>query len=286
MGINSSSMLVDLNISVWTANKVDRAATDTVTSGNNAVRDAGQFKKNLMAGTNKRKAIADFSAGIRSWHNSRTLPWADKGSRLLPTSLFLDYKAEIDERKTKFDQMVKEFLGLYPTLVNEAALSLGTLFNAGDYPATYDVASKFGVRLVFSPVPDAGDFRLDIAEEDLKELRSGYETSFNERLSDAMKAPWNQLHTLLKGMSAKLTDDMVGDTEVKRRYHDTLITNAQDLCQMLTHLNVTGDPELERARRLLEKSIVGVDIEDIKTSPEVLSDVKDKLDTILKDFSW
>jgi hypothetical protein len=79
---------------------------------------------------------------------------------------------------------------------------------------------------------------------------------------------------------------MVGDTEVKRRYHDTLITNAQDLCQMLTHLNVTGDPELERARRLLEKSIVGVDIEDIKTSPEVRSDVKDKLDTILKDFSW
>jgi hypothetical protein len=58
------------------------------------------------------------------------------------------------------------------------------------------------------------------------------------------------------------------------------------MCQMLTHLNVTKDPELERARKLLERSLVGVDIEDIKASPEVRSDVKDKLDTILKDFSW
>ena len=55
MSITSSSVLTELNISVWTGQKLDRSATDKVTSDNHAVRDAGQFKKNLMAGTSARK---------------------------------------------------------------------------------------------------------------------------------------------------------------------------------------------------------------------------------------
>ena len=72
MSITSSTLLVELNISVWTANKLDRDTTNKVTADNNAVAGAGQFRKNLMAGTSLRKEIADYAAGCRLWHNART----------------------------------------------------------------------------------------------------------------------------------------------------------------------------------------------------------------------
>jgi len=285
MSITSSSVLVEMNISVWTANKLDKSATDKVVADNAAVQNAAQVRKNLMAGTTLRKDIADYAASCRLWHNTRTLPWADKGARLLPTSLFMDYKSEANVRRDMFAKMVDNFITQYPALVQTANNYLGTLFNPNDYPSVDEVRSKFGFKLVFSPVAEAGDFRLQVAEQDLQDLRQQYEDSFKDRLADAMREPWDRLHKLLSGMSEKLTD-IEGEDESKKRYHDTLITNAQGLCAMLTHLNVTKDPKLEQARRDLEVTMLGADIDVIKDSADVRREMKSKLDAILKQYEW
>jgi hypothetical protein len=274
-----------MNISVWTANKLDKSATEKVVSDNAAVQNAAQVRKNLMAGTTLRKDIADYAAGCRLWHNTRTLPWADKGARLLSTSLFMDYKSEANVRRDTFNKMVDTFIQQYPSLVQTANNYLGTLFNPEDYPSVDEVRDKFGFRLVFSPVPESGDFRLQVAEQDLNDLRQQYESNFNDRLAEAMREPWDRLHKLLTGMSEKLTD-VEGEDESKKRYHDTLITNAQSLCSLLTHLNVTKDAKLEQARRDLELTMLGADIDAIKESPEVRKGMKDKLDAILKQYEW
>jgi hypothetical protein len=287
MSITSSAVLVEMNISVWTANKLDKDATNKVVTDAAAVANAAQVRKNLMAGTTMRKDIADYAAGSRLWHNTRTLPWSDKGPRLLPTSLFLDYKAEANVRRDTFNRMVDGFMQAYPALVQTAQNYLGSLANLDDYPSEDEVREKFGFRLVFSPMPEAGDFRLDVAAQELDDLRQQYDAAFNTRLADAMREPWERLHKLLSAMSEKLTDtEQSGDDEPKKRYHDTLITNAQGLCSMLTHLNVTKDPKLEEARRQLELVMVGADIDQIKESPEVRKGMKDKLDAILKQYEW
>lgn len=285
MSITSSAVTVEMNISVWTANKLDKSATEKVVSDNAAVQNAAQVRKNLMAGTSLRKDIADYAAGCRLWHNTRTLPWADKGARLLATSLFTEYKSEANIRRDTFNKMVDNFMVQYPSLVQTAHNYLGNLFNPEDYPSADAVYGKFGFRLVFSPVPEAGDFRLQVAEQDLQDLRQQYEDSFTSRLAEAMREPWDRLHKMLAGMSEKLTD-VEGEDETKKRYHDTLITNAQNLCSLLTHLNVTKDPKLEQARRDLELTMLGADIDAIKDSPEVRKSMKDKVDAILKQYEW
>lgn len=284
MSISSSSILAELNISVWTANKLDKRITNDVLAANGATNlDAGQFRKNLMSGTTLRKDIADFAASCRLWHNTTTLPWADRGARLLPTSLFLDYKEEANKRKARFDHMVTHFLREYPTLQAQAQQHLGTLYDPSDYPSTEEVASKFGYRMVFTPLPEAGDFRLDIANEDLELLRSQYEASLTERVTEAMQSQWDKLHDLLARMSEKLVEP---EGEDKRRWHDTFITNAHEMCAMLGHLNVTKDPKLEEARRSLERAVLGVSIEDVKSDIDTREDVKAKLDNILKQYEW
>lgn len=284
MSITSSAVLVELNISVWTANRLDKAATtDLITRNGATVSDAAQVRKNLMAGTTLRKSIADYAAGCRLWHNTRTMPWSDKGPRILPTSLFLDYKAELNVRRDTFLQMVGEFRDKYPTLVQTAANYMGALHDPDDYPPVDEVMSKFGFKVVFSPVPESGDFRLDIPQQELEEMRQSYDAAFEHRLADAMRTPWENLHKMLTGMSAKLTDS---DDDTKRRWHDTFLSNAQEMCAMLTHLNITKDPQLEAARRQLESALVGADIDNIKEDSGTRADLKAKLDNILKGFEW
>jgi hypothetical protein len=51
-------------------------------------------------------------------------------------------------------------------------------------------------------------------------------------------------------------------------------------------LNVTKDPKLEEARRALELTMLGLDIDDIKEHAGVRTVVKSKVDAILQKFDW
>lgn len=284
MSIASSAVLVELNVSVWPAKKLDREMTETVNANASAVRDASQTRKNLFAGTSLRKDIENYAARIRLYHNQHTLPWADKGQRLLPTKLFLDYKTTMNVYEATFNQMCNNFFIEYPRLVAEAQQHLGKLYKAEDYPPLDEVKLKFGFRKAIDPIPESGDFRLDVSAQDLEEVRQQYEAKFDERLAEAMRAPWERLHDVLTAMSKKLTDE--DGVETKKRYHDSLVTNAQELCELLTKMNITNDPKLEEARQQLELTMLGADIETIKESAHVRETMKNKVDAILQKFEW
>ena len=284
MSISSSALLVELNISVWPASKLDREVTDKVNTDASAVRGASQTKKNLFAGTSLRKDISDFAARVRLYHNRHTLAWADKGERMLPTALFMDYKQTINGFEQTFDMMCNNFFIEYPRLVVEAPTNLGSMYKAEDYPDLDEVKMKFGFRRTVKPVPEAGDFRLDIPAYDLEEMRAEFTKQHETKLAEAMREPWERLHKMLVGMSEKLTD-VEGD-DSKKRYHDTLISNPIELCGLLTKLNVTNDPKLEEARRQLELTMLGADIESIKEDSQSRSALKSKVDAILGKFDW
>jgi hypothetical protein len=284
MSISSSALLVELNISVWPASKLDREITDKVNTDASAVRGASQTKKNLFAGTSLRKDISDFAARVRLYHNKHTLPWADKGERMLPTKLFMEYKQTMNGFEQTFNMMCTNFFVEYPRLVAEAPTNLGTMYKAEDYPDITDVRLKFGFKRTVKPVPEAGDFRLDIPAYDLEEMRAEFVKQHDTKLAEAMREPWERLHKTLVGMSEKLTD-IEGD-DSKKRYHDTLISNPIELCGLLTKLNVTNDPKLEEARRQLELTMLGADIESIKEDADSRSALKSKVDAILGKFDW
>ena len=280
--ISSSAVLISLNISCWPASKVDREATDKVNTDANAVSSAGQVRKDLFAGTSLRKDIERKAARIRNYFSSNTLPWADKGERMLPMPLFMDVKQTIVREKREYDEMCEMFFDAYPQLVIDAPSRLGKFYKAEDYPDIDEVRGKFGFRYTITPMPEAGDFRLDVANEELAELKAQYETAYQQRLADAMRDPWERLHDMLKGMSEKLADS--GDKT--KRFHDSFVSNPIELCGLLTKLNVTNDPKLEEARRQLEVAMAGADIEAIKEAPEVRADMKSKVDAILGKFDW
>jgi len=276
--IQNSAMLVDLNISVWTGRKMDKTVSDEIDASKHTKARAGNYHKKLLAGTARLDELQKLVATIRVWHYEQTLPWSDGGSRLLPMKNFFDYKATLGDYERQFDEAVKDFLLEYDTLVTAAAFQLGDLFNKEDYPEAIKLMSKFRMRYVFLPVPDAGDFRIDVNEASKTELQAQYEKFYNDKLNDAMQDAWDRLHDCLTRMSDKLAGDE------KQIFRDSLVNNATDMCELLTKLNVTNDPKLESARKTLESALVGVTATDLRKDDALRLDTKAKVDAILGMF--
>ncbi len=287
--IQNSAMLVDLNISVWTGRKQDKRVSEEIDAAKSTKTKAGNYHKKLLAGTQKLDDLQKLVTGIRAWHYAQTLPWSDGGSRLLPMKNFFDYKATLNDLETQFNEAVEAFLTDYPTLVSAAAFQLGDLFDSEEYPNVDRLRDKFRFRFVFLPVPDVGDFRIDINEQHKEELKAQYESFYENKLSEAMQDAWARLHECLSKMSEKLANApsprMTKDGEVYTQiFRDSLVTNAVELCELLTKLNVTNDAKLENARKTLESLIVGVSPKDLREDEHMRLDVKSKVDEILSMF--
>ena len=278
--ISNSAMLVDLNISVWTGRKMDKKVSEEVDASKGTKARAGNYHKKLLAGTDKLEKIQKIVSAIRTWNYNNTLPWSDGGSRLLPMKNFFAYKATLNNFEQQYNQAVDEFLQEYPQLVSTSAFTLGNLFDRGEYPDADSLRGKFGFKYVFCPVPDAGDFRIDVEEQAKAELQQQYKSYYETKLAEAMKDAWTRLHDTLKHLS----DRMDYTDENKKKFWDSTITNATELCSLLTSLNVTNDPKLEEARQKLEKALAGVEPEDIRESEAIRSNVKSKVDEILNMF--
>lgn len=284
LNISTAAVLVELNISVWTGRKKDKTTEAEVVKDKNAKSSrAASVHKHLMADAAPLTAIQRFAGDCRSWLYHHTLPWSDSGARLLPTKHFFTFKQELTRREEHFWALVKTFESEYPTLVTSMALQLGDLFKREEYPKATEIVAKFGFNPQISPVPEAGDFRVQIADDALAQLRTEYEAVANQRVEDAMRAAWERLHDTVRHMFDKMTPPEDPDAPTKR-IHETMLTNASELCAVLTSLNITGDPKLEEARRKLERIVANTDTKSLREVPEQREAVRKQLGDIMDKF--
>lgn len=289
ISIASSAMLVDLNIHSYTANVTDRAISDEIEANKGAKTRAGKYTKNLFAGTTELSDINKFDAKIRLWHQTQTLPWSDRGVRLLPSSRFFEYKNMLNHYERLRGDMVDNFLNRYDDLIARAENVLDQMFDREQYPEKSDIAGAFIFRCSFLPVPTVGDFRVDIGNEAMDELRRQFDSNIEDRIREGVEDIYARLRNSLVHMSEKLEETTELDKNgkpKKKRYHDSLVTNARELCITLQSLNLTNDQKLEEARQRFSEIVRDIDTEDLKESPEIRSRVKSEVDDILSVFNF
>lgn len=283
-GVARAAMLVDLQISLYSGRKQDKATQAEVTASKGAKSSkAASVYKSLFAECQELDAITKFQARARADHYKLTKPWNDYGARLLPTALLQKYKVEMNQAESEFNRLVDVFLDKYDTLVAAAAFQLGTLFDRDEYPTREQVARKFRFDISYAPLPTAGDFRLDIESEVQRDLMRQYEKRMEQQLEAAAQDSWTRLHEALTRLSDRL---VVEDDGKKRKFHDTMVTGALELCELLTDMNVTNDPALEKARRKLEEALSGVTPKELREEDSTRTITKQKVDAILASFDW
>ena len=285
--LDTCAMLVEFNASVWTARKLDRSTTDEVVANKNATaKDAARVNKHLLAGRTELDVIQQAVGRARTYVYDHTLPWSDSGLRLLPTKNFMAFTERMNEFNEEIEALVKSFVAIYPTLITAQAMALGDMFKRDDYPTANEIMTKFAFRVNYMPVPVAGDFRVDVGNEAQAELKQKLDELAEERINNAMRDIRDRLSTHLKRMSDRLTTDYVQGEAKQRRFHDSLVEGALELCDLTKALNVVGDATLEGARKELEGLLVGVTAQELRKNEAVRQDTKKAVDAILDKFNF
>lgn len=279
--LSSSALIVNLSLSVWTGRKLDKRVSEEVDQQKSTKARAGNYNKNLMAGSGKLEEITKIANAIRSWLYGVTQPWGDNGDRILNMAYFMEFKDRLADYETQFTTAVDGFLSDYDTLVAAAAFQLGDLFNREDYPHRDQIAAKFGMRYSMIPLPQSGDFRVDIGEDGLKELQEQYESVLHQRVTGAMTEAWERLHDCLSRMSERLADTEDGKRKI---FRDSLVDNAVEICGLLKSFNITNDTRMDEMRKQLEDAMRGVDAVSLRDSDSLREQTKRKVDNILSKF--
>jgi hypothetical protein len=285
--IDTCALLVELNVSQWTARKLDRSTTDELVSNKNAqAKGAARVNKNLFAGRSELEVVGQHVTETRSFVYDNTLPWSDSGIRLLPSAKFMEFNAKLQQAEDKFHGLVAQFVLTYPSLITAQAMALGDMFNRNDYPNPNDIEHRFRFNVNYMPVPASGDFRVDIGNDAQEELRKKLSSLADERVDYAMKDIKGRLLEHLKRMSDRLSIDYVSGEAKPRKFHDSLLDGAHDLCDLASSLNIINDPQLDDARKALKKAIGGIDVKDLRKDVGARTDVKTQVDDILSKFNF
>jgi len=285
--LDTCSMLVEFNASVWTARKLDKTTTTEVVANKNAgSKDAARVNKHLLAGRTELDVIQQAVGRARQFVYDNTLPWSDSGLRLLPTINFMKFTERMNEFDEEIAALVKSFVAIYPTLITAQAMALGDMFRRDDYPTPNEILTKFSFRVNYMPVPTSGDIRVDVGNQAQAELKAKLEALTQERIDNAMADIRARLGEHLKRMSDRLTTDYVAGEAKQRRFHDSLVEGALELCDMTKALNVVGDASLENARKELEQLLVGVTPDELRKNEAIRQDVKKNVDAILNKFDF
>jgi hypothetical protein len=280
--LDTCSMLVEFSAPVWTARKLDKTTTDEVQQTKNAkAKGAARVNKHLLAGRTELDSIVSFVQSVRNYVYANTLPWSDAGIRLLPTSRFMEFDADMKKFESEFVARVNEFVDIYPTLITAQAMALGDMFNRAEFPDADEVARKFSFRVTYMPLPTAGDFRVDVGTAAQDELKAKLNEVYAQRIQTAVDDVREKLRHIVTHLSDRLTVEYVGDEAKPRRFHESNLVTAKELCELVPALNITNDPKIEEVRSELERIIGGIEVETIRNDIPVREELKKEMDDLV-----
>jgi hypothetical protein len=249
MSIANNTMVVNLQISVWSGYKLDKGLTQKVTSDANAAADAARVNKHIVP-KESLKDIVTAQGALRTHFYTHTLPWGDNGDRLLPRLSFMDFMQEHGKLNEEFNNAVDNFIAeKYLRARDQAEFRMGEMFRSEDYPEPEQLRRRFAVNLDIHGVPTGHDFRVDMDANTVDMLRKQIEEKNQERVTAAMRDVWDRLADVLGHFASKMADDSV--------FRDSTVKNLEELVDMLPALNVTGDPQLEQVRQDIADALIG-----------------------------
>ena len=241
--IRNQLLCIVMNISCWEARRQDKKVNGEVAAAHGTAAGVGRYHKDLLPDAVEHQNILKLRNAWRVWHYDQTLPWGNDGSRVIRSAAFMDYAQGYRAYREKFEAACKEFYDVYPTLVAQSEFRLNTLFSAEDYPPLDVIKDRFSVRMTTYPMPDADDFRIieGIPPEEIELLRESAVAGLQAQVTLAIKDLWTRLHTVVTAMQTRLE---IGADGKPLKFHDTLVSNIEDLLAKVPQLNLTGDPEI------------------------------------------
>jgi len=256
MALQNSGILVSLKITQWSARKLDRGTSFEVCKTKHADQGSGSFNKQIIP----KKYLANINQlvnKIRNYHYANTLAWEHKGSDLLPSRNYFKYMTRMGELQDQFTDAVAEFIKHYDTVVAQVQNNLNDLYDIGDYPSPSEINRKFYMEITTTPIPAAGDFRIDINNKELDKLKSKLAEQLNQAELAAEKDLFSRLYTTLAKTIVTLGDP-------NAIFRNSLIFNIEDICTKIPDMNITDNQNLNRVAHSILTYCKEIDIDKLR----------------------
>ena len=274
MTLDTKAVLVQLNISQWTARKYDKRVTQEVSDKHNTVGDVGRYNKALLPDNDLLKRIQKKSTAIRTEYYANTLGWGvTDGIQLLPSANYMDFMEQFREHRAEWQELVDEFISQYMQLKDNAERTLGDMYNESDYPEEHELRSKFAMDMTVLPVP-SDDFRVEIGSDEMERIADEVRSQVEGAYQSSIKEIWQRLYDKVETMNAKLSDP-------KAVFRDTLTENLSDVCDLLTRMNINNDPDLESIRQQVDSELARNHPDALRNDPIKRREVADKSKDIM-----
>lgn len=260
MAINEKAMLVKLSVSQWYNRAIDRKVTDEIAQRYEVTEQEDKYVKTLLprvAVRNIQRAISD----LRTFHYANTLPWQDDSVRILSSGNFFQYQQGIAARRAKLDEMVAEFVSNYPKWLDHARKTKKGLFDETQYPTASGISNHYKVNVTFLPFPNVADFRVDIDDKELEQIKTQTTQALSDALASANQNLIDRLYERVYLLYSALNDP-------EKIFRDSTVTSIVETADLVERLNVTNDDRVNSAVAASRTALQDVHPDMLRSSPD------------------
>ena len=229
------------------------------------------------------RTIANFDGEIRRYLYDTCLPF-EAGIHLCPLPMLEQMECKLREFAARRKGLVEAFLTAYPTLCQEAAKRLRSLYNPTDYPPLDYVAQQFTLiwQYISFGVPDQ-----------LREISTKIWHDEREKAAEMMAEAGREIQQVLRTAMGELVKHMRdrlkdGPEGKPLRFKETTVSNLVEFLGTFDFRNVTDDAELKGLVEKARAMLVGVSADDLRTTSGVrakvqqgMADLAAELDTMI-----
>ncbi len=137
--------------------------------------------------------------------------------------------------------------------------------------AADELQSKFSFETKVRPLPDEGDFRVSLGDEEKARIKRQITATVEASLQVASRELWQRLYEAVAHLGERLRAYKVTDDGVEHPFRNSIVTNLMKLVDVLPKLNITRDFELDRLTEEVRASLL-IDPQALRESESVRTD--------------
>lgn len=215
--------------------------------------------KDLFKGNKLVNALNNCYTDAYVYHVHHTLPWLDKGFRMIFGPNVVSYMTHIGECRATMETLLKEIEPQYQDMVTADLGRLKELGNPIDYPTFADFAGSWKLMVDFRPVPQTGDYRIAVPQEitdGLQQQLQDLGVKTKELLRSNLKHEFKNFYEALE------------KPDKERRLFESTFDGLYDLVKRTYDLNVLNDTDLTYVLDRLTTVMANFSLADLRKFPE------------------
>lgn len=237
MSLAERALLVDLTTGIFGNEVKNQSLANELAETHQADKDSLRVVEKLLSKITEYEDLKKALREVHRFHDVNTQPWS-YGVRILSAKRFMKYNEGMQVRIDKLWAASRTFISKYEKMEKDGfsseRSSRNGLFNQSQYPSSEYVRNRTRCEIVYSQVPDSGDFRVNLDEDSVKVLTEQIQNREKSLQIQASKSQVERIQRALERFQRVMSSD-------KPRIFDSLFSELKNAIDPLEDFSALDD---------------------------------------------